>query len=290
MSSIRSLDKILLKLANARCMVLNNFMPLLREYHIEEDLNEPDEVDRPVVSYGAVMAEIELAAHTHKKDEIILVQSGALSCEVDGGLWIVPPSSAIWIPRGTEHAIRGSGIEAYIALIAPGVASDLPDTCCVLSVPPLLRELLVRSASFPLLYAAMGPESRMVTVMLDEIAAADVENLHLPIPRDGRLRQLAEQMMASADERGTLQFWANHVGMSERTFARLLSRETGMSFGRWRRQLSVMLAVKWMAGGTTIQQIAADLGYESVPSFVTMFKKTMGTSPRRYMAERFQGK
>ncbi len=59
-----------------------------------------------------------------------------------------------------------------------------------------------------------------------------------------------------------------------------------MSFGRWRQQLSVMLAVKRLAGGSSIQQVAADLGYESVPSFVTMFRKALGTSPGRYMAER----
>jgi AraC-like DNA-binding protein len=59
-----------------------------------------------------------------------------------------------------------------------------------------------------------------------------------------------------------------------------------MSFGRWRQQLSVILAVRWLAGGTSIQRVAADLGYESVPSFVTMFRKALGTSPGRYMAER----
>lgn len=59
-----------------------------------------------------------------------------------------------------------------------------------------------------------------------------------------------------------------------------------MSFGRWRQQLSVMVAVKWLAGGASIQQVATDLGYESVPSFMTMFRKVLGTSPRRYMAER----
>ncbi len=59
-----------------------------------------------------------------------------------------------------------------------------------------------------------------------------------------------------------------------------------MSFGRWRQQLGVILAVQWLAGGASIQQVAADLGFESVPSFVTMFRKTLGTSPGRYMAER----
>ncbi len=59
-----------------------------------------------------------------------------------------------------------------------------------------------------------------------------------------------------------------------------------MSFGRWRQQLGVILAVQRLAGGASIQQVAADLGYESVPSFVTMFRKTLGASPARYMAER----
>ena len=83
--------------------------------------------------------------------------------------------------------------------------------------------------------------------------------------------------------------WAKRAGLSERTLARLISREIGMSFSRWRQQFSVVLAVKWLAGGASIQQVAADLGYQSVPSFVTMFRKALGTSPGRYMAERHAG-
>jgi AraC-like DNA-binding protein len=83
-----------------------------------------------------------------------------------------------------------------------------------------------------------------------------------------------------------MESWADRAGMSARTLARLIARETGMSFGRWRRQLGIMLAVKWMAEGATIQQVASDLGYESVPSFVTMFRKVLGAPPARYMAER----
>jgi len=79
--------------------------------------------------------------------------------------------------------------------------------------------------------------------------------------------------MAAPAEGGTLESWASRSGMSERSLLRLIGRETGMSFGRWRQQLGVMLAIKWLAGGASIQQVAADLGYESVPSFVTMFRR-----------------
>ncbi|MCA1454611.1 AraC family transcriptional regulator [Bradyrhizobium sp. BRP22] len=70
------------------------------------------------------------------------------------------------------------------------------------------------------------------------------------------------------------------------TGKRMLVQQTGMTFGRWRQQLSIMLALQWLAGGATIQQVAIDLGYESAGSFVTMFRKALGTTPGRYMAER----
>ena len=43
-----------------------------------------------------------------------------------------------------------------------------------------------------------------------------------------------------------------------------------------------------MASGLTLQQIAESLGCENVGSFVTMFRKAVGTSPVRYMRERSQ--
>ena len=48
--------------------------------------------------------------------------------------------------------------------------------------------------------------------------------------------------------------------------------------------------IKWLAGGASIQKVAADLGYESAPSFVTMFRKALGASAGRYMAERHPGR
>jgi AraC-like DNA-binding protein len=41
-----------------------------------------------------------------------------------------------------------------------------------------------------------------------------------------------------------------------------------------------------MARGALVQQIAIDLGYGSASSFVTMFRKALGTSPARNMAHR----
>lgn len=265
-------------------------MPLLTELSSADDWIEPDDVPRAVITYGFVSKDfggIELEPHRHAKSQIMLVQRGALSCEVEGGLWVVPPRSAVWIPGGMLHAIKITGaLEGYNAFIAPDVDARLSAACCAVAVTPLLRELLLRTANLPLFYEEGGANSRLMAVLLDELAVAKVEDLHLPMPTDPRLRKIIDLMMDSPADRGTLDAWADKAGLSARTLGRLISRETGMSFGRWRQQLGVILAVKWLAGGASIQQVAADLGYESVPSFVTMFRKVLGTSPGRYMAER----
>lgn len=265
-------------------------VPLLTDLSTEADWIEPDDVPRPVVIYGMAsdtLGDFELKPHHHAKSQLLLVQRGAMSCEAEDGLWIIPPRSAIWIPGGTVHAMKVTGaLEGYGAFIAHDAAATLPAHCCAVSVTPLLRELLIRCAGLPLLYEEAGANSRLTAVLIDELATAKVEDLHLPMPADPRLRRIIDLMMASPSERGTLDVWAVRAGMSTRTMERVIRRETGMSFGRWRQQLAVMLAVKWLAGGVSIQQVTADLGYENVPSFVTMFRKALGAPPRRYMARR----
>lgn len=277
-------------------------MPVLTEHSAVAGWTDPDLVPRPVVAIGAAGIEMEsldqqaadlyrhrkeLGFHRHRKSELLLALRGVLTCEVEGGLWIVPPQSAVWVPGGHVHKFTAAGtIECYIVFIEPDLASNLPAGCCTLSTTPLLRELLIRAASLPMLYPEGGMASHLVTLLLDELALAPIGNLHLPMPADARLRRIVDMIVENPADRGTLQSWARRVGMSERTLARLLVQQTGMSFGRWRQQLHLMLAVKWLGTGASVQQVADRLGYESAGSFVTMFRKALGTSPGRYMAQR----
>jgi hypothetical protein len=81
-------------------------------------------------------------------------------------------------------------------------------------------------------YEEGGVNSHLTALLLDELAVAKVEDLHLPMPNDARLRKMVDLMIVSPADRSTLEIWAKRVGMSVRTLLRLISRETGMSFGR----------------------------------------------------------
>lgn len=251
-----------------------------------------DNVPRPVVAVGASSATMdwEHARHQHHKAQLLYSVRGILNCEIEDGVWVVPPQCAVWIPGDLPHAAWGSGeTECYCVFVEPDAAPDLPKTCCTISVSPLLRELLLTVAGFPELYPLRGREDRLIATLLDELAAAPLEDLHLPMPRDSRLRRLAEMLLADPSDKTSKGDWATRIGMSERSMSRLLMHEIGMSFGRWRRQLHVILALQRLTKGESVQTVALELGYENASGFVTMFRKAVGKPPARYLSDRTIG-
>jgi len=89
--------------------------------------------------------------------------------------------------------------------------------------------------------------------------------------------------MTAPNDRSTVAQWASRYAMSERTLTRLIKKKTGMSFGRWRTQLHIIIAIQRLSSHYTVQQVSEELGYESVSAFITMFKKKLGESPKRYV-------
>jgi len=248
-----------------------------------------DSISRPVVALSATLVakDWENATHQHRKAQLIYSVRGILNCEIERGVWIVPPQCALWIPGDLPHSAWGSGVlECYCLFIEQSAAPDLPTTCCTISVSPLLRELLLRATAVPELYSPGGREERLLAVLLDELVAAPVEDLHLPMPRDPRLRRLAEMILATPADKTSKTAWATRIGMSERSMSRLLLQETGMSFGHWRRQLHVILALQRLTKGDSVQTVAFELGYENASGFVTMFRKAVGKPPARYLSDR----
>ncbi len=252
------------------------------------DLEDPDEVPRSVVGLTIELASLrETEPHLHRKAQLLYVISGVIIVEASGGMWTVPPHCAIWIPGGVAHVARTSGRIVIGSLyMEPTLAGPIRHECGILFVQPLLRELLLRFISAPLLYPQGDTrEERLISVLLDELQAAPLEPLHLPMPTDRRLRRLAEGLIDDPSVRFTIEEWGARVGASNRTLTRLFQKETGMSFVRWRQQLHIGLALQRLASGQSVTNIAFDLGYESPSAFIAMFRRMLGRTPARYFSE-----
>jgi AraC-like DNA-binding protein len=247
---------------------------------------EIDRVPRAVAARsGTTSKHWSYGRHQHRKAQLLYSQRGILCCETANTVWLVPPGCALWIPGQLAHSAHGAGVvECHCFYIEPSVIHELPTSCCTISISPLVRELILRVAQLPDCYPLGGREDRLVTTLLDELSDAPIGDLNLPMPRDRRLRRLAETLIAEPNAKSSFAHWADSLGMSERSLSRLMVREIGMSFGRWRHQLHIILALQRLASGESVKTIALELGYENTSSFVNMFRKILGQPPVRYLA------
>ncbi|NIQ52362.1 MAG: helix-turn-helix domain-containing protein, partial [Gammaproteobacteria bacterium] len=112
-----------------------------------------------------------------------------------------------------------------------------------------LRELIVRVAELDGRPDIRDGYRRLVGVVLDELKNLRAAPLHLPLPRDPRLKAVTDALMASPGDPSDLADWGRRAGASGRTLARLFRRETGMTFAGWRRRLRLLAAVSRLGAG-----------------------------------------
>lgn len=198
-------------------------------------------------------------------------------------MWMVPPQYAVWLPGSLPHSNHvTAGAELCFLFIEPA-AVVMPERCCTLKISPLCRELILSLARRTDPERAQMPTQRLIQVLFDELPQQPQEQLQLPVSGHPKIRQMVETMAQEPARWNTLGQWASVFAMSERNLARLVVKETGLSFRRWRHQLQLILALQALIAGRNVQQTAQMLGYDSTTAFITMFKKGLGQTPGQYL-------
>ena len=224
--------------------------------------------------------------HSHAKAQLIFASSGVMVVTTDTGAFFVPPHYAVWMPAGIVHRINTHGPLAMRTLyVRSDAASDLPAEVCVLKVSRLLRELVLSAVEFTDGYAKGSAQERMMLVILDQLRLQPTAPLALAMPRENRVRKVAENLLSNPADNRRLEDWAQVAGASARTLARLFQSETGMSFRTWRQQLRLQKALELLAEGRPVTSVAIDLGYESPSAFIAMFRRTLGAPPTQYLPQ-----
>lgn len=224
-----------------------------------------------------------IAPHRHGRAQLIFASCGVMTVTTGPGAFVVPPQRAVWMPAGTEHRVESRGPWSMrTLLIRDSAAPGMPDRPRVVTVTPLLRELILALVAGPQDYPPEGPQARLAAVALDLIRTLPVAPLHLPMPSDTRLRRITAHLLADPAEPRGLEHWAGEAGASARTLARLFASETGMGFREWRQQARLLRALELMASGAPVTTVALDVGYDSPSAFIAMFRRALGVSPTKY--------
>lgn len=237
--------------------------------------------------------------HDHPWAQLAVSDTGVVRLTVEHGTYLVPPSRALWIPPGVEHAVsvvEDAELRTLYLLQAPGrCGPDVPKAqeaawrqCRVLEVSDLLRALVMQmsiqpdGAGRPPGAEELQRERRLGALVLDELRRAKPVRLGVDLPADKRLRALCEAVLDDPTRHGTLEGWARDTGASARTVARLFRQELGTTFVQWRQQVLLAKALAMAARKLPMGTIAAELGYASPSAFSAMVRRSVGAPPSQF--------
>jgi AraC-like DNA-binding protein len=221
--------------------------------------------------------------HSHPEDQLVYASSGVMTVKTSAGIWVVPAQRAVWIPAKIPHSLVMSGaVSMRTIYLRARMAKRLPRECCVINVTPLLQQLILHLCSIENLSRKSESQAHLIDVLIDLLATVQAVPLQLPTPSDMRAARVAALLRSSTGESPSLDLICKRAGASKRTIERLFREETRLSLGKWRQQLKLMRSLELLASGEKISHAALEAGYGTSSSFIAMFRKALGTTPRKY--------
>ena len=221
--------------------------------------------------------------HVHPEDQLVYACQGVMTVRTDAGTWVVPAQRAVWIPARIPHSILMSGaVSMRTVYLRERMAQCLPRTCCVVNVTPLLQHLIVHLCAHGKLSRRSRIHAHLIDVLIDQLETVQAVPLQLPSPSDARAARVAAALQGDADDSRSLEWACQQAGASKRTIERLFRQETRLSLGKWRQQLRLLRSLQLLAAGEKISHAALEAGYSTPSAFIAMFRKALGTTPRKY--------
>jgi len=256
--------------------------------------------DRPIrAKLHRLTTQQRVTPHEHPWAQLCLSAPGVVRLTVEHGTYLVPPSRALWIPAGVEHAVtvvEDADLRTlYLYQRADRCGLDVPRAdepawrqCRVLEVSDLLRALVlemdIRPDGAPTAPNAeeLQRERRIGALVQDELRRARPVRLGVDLPADKRLRALCEAVLDDPTRHATLDGWARDTGASPRTIARLFRQQLGTTFVQWRQQVLLAKALAMAARKLPMGAIASELGYASPSAFTAMVRRSVGAPPSQF--------
>lgn len=233
------------------------------------------------------LAALEPAWRTFPRHYLLYAADGAFRLEQGAAEWLLPPQRAAWIAADLPIRISSAApVTCASVLFAPAALPDFPFACRVFTVSPLAREMIQYAMRWE---DAGGPADPAAERFFGALAAvcfelaAQPDRFWLPRARSAELGRALEWMRPRLAERISLAEAAAAAGVSERTLARRLSAETGMSWRQLLHRARMIAAMERLAGQERqIIEVAYEVGYESVSAFTTAFRQFAGETPSAY--------
>ncbi len=227
--------------------------------------------------------------HHHRESQLVYAARGTMQVTTPKGRWLVPPDRAVWVPARSVHAI-----DVLADIDMRTLYFDLAWLKRERRGAPLTAEFVVKVS--PLLHQSIlalfdkdnEPErtTLLIRLVMLELHRAEDSATFIPLPHEPRCRRAADIVLAAPAVPHDIDTLAQKVGTSARTLSRLFAAETQLSFKTWCQRARIAAAIQKLSvdASVSVKQLAADLGYASVPAFSHAFRQVTGKTPTEFVA------
>ncbi len=250
---------------------------------------EVDRFPNSYYIYQGALGEIRIHNHQHKKAQFLYTEGGIVYVTVDTKTYYLPSRHFMLIPANTPHSITMSSEKVVMRNLYFPVQKKDGDFYRKTAIYPandLLLNLLVYLKQF----SGDIPENNINEInvaaafkyLLSHSAGKEI-HLALPYPKCKELRQITEYLNKNQELGITLHSISKKFGISTRSLTRMFRNDVSMSFTEYFTVLRILKSIDLLIGSNfSIKEICSEVGYNSVPTFSTMFLKIMGMRPNEY--------
>jgi AraC-like DNA-binding protein len=221
--------------------------------------------------------------HQHPEGQLLFAPAGVLAVTTNAGCWVVPGGHGLWIPANEPHWTRTIGTSRIRTVYLSDERSvGLPAACTLLGISTLLQELIFAVLLVTAHDSQVSRNYHLMALLVEELLAAPTSSRLLPIPGSDRLKGLCRAISANAALDWGLAECAQFLGINMKTVQRWFQTDMGISFGEWRKQIRLFIALENLALGKSVLEVSLDAGYSSPSAFSSMFRREFGMSPSAF--------
>ena len=174
-----------------------------------------------------------------------------------------------------------------------GIRKAAPDAGVIIMTGYSSKEIAIealKAGADDYIEKPVKPEKlvRIIEVLLEEKGRKGPVEL---TDINSRIEKVKVFLERNWDKKVTLEDAAGRVFLSPKYLSRVFKKNTGESFNEFKLKVKLDKAREMLENtGFTIQQIAYELGYMNIESFIRIFKKFNGLTPGQYRENNAAGR
>lgn len=240
----------------------------------------PSELAR---THERTISGLKSAEFAHDWHQLTLALDGAFAVRNISGTWTVPSGRAAWVSAGARHSLEPwPYARSRTIYLRRDLIRRPRQSCAVLAPTPLVAAIADHLNVNGALVDDDMAAKRLCQVFVDHIVPLEELPLFVPELRTPLAQRVGAALEADPTDTPRIRDLAEEMGVNGRTIERAFVADASMTIGEWRQRVRICRAIRLLAGGMAVKEVALETGYSTPTAFITTFKRYVGRTPGKH--------